>query len=73
MEIKTLKAYEHSGCRRNVSYLDINGVQSSRRGEYMVKSRLILRGIARFAGHIIRSNQHDQHTDQCDLRGDDEI
>ena len=65
--------YEHSGCRRSVSYLDIDGAQSSRRGEYVTKSRLILRSIARPADHVTRSDWHDWHADQCYPRGDDTI
>ena len=73
MKIKTLAVYEHSECRRSILYLDIDGAQSSRREDYVVKSRLTPRGIIRSADHITRSDQHDWHADQCDPRGDDAI
>jgi len=73
LKIKTLAEYEHSGSRWDVSYLNIDGTQSNRREEYVTKSRSISKGIARSADHVIRSNQHNRHADQCDPRGDDEI
>jgi len=40
---------------------------------FVTKSKPIPRDIVRSADHITKSDQYDQHTDQCDLRGDDAI
>ncbi len=63
LKIKILVKYEHSEGRWDISYLDIHGAQSSRKGEYVAKSGLTLRGTARSAGHVTRSDQHDWYVD----------
>jgi len=54
---------EHSGGRRSVSYLDIDGAQSNRRGEYVAKSKPTPRGTARSTDHVIRNDRYDWHAD----------
>ncbi len=65
MKIEILAIYEQCGCWRNVSYLDIDGAQSSRKGEYVVKSKSTSWNAARWSigvtDHVTGDDRYDQH------------